>query len=115
MRKLENALFAKEVPDPRRIISQRLAKPIKCNTMFDPRIDRFDQCDEIADRTKMNVGRLIPGKLQILGQWHMAAERHLHPDPPMPEIGEGNDRVAADPQHMFEHFARLPRCLQGLR
>ena len=33
----------------------------------------------------------------------------------MPEIGERHDGAAADPQHVFQHHARLPGRLQGLR
>ena len=88
---------------------------IERHAALDPRIDLLHERDEILDRAKMDIRRVIPGAGQIARQRHASAECHLKPNAPMAEIRKRHDRVAADPQHMFEHLARLACRLQGLR
>ncbi len=63
----------------------------------------------------MDVGRLVPGDRQVLGHRHASAEAQLHADLPVAEIGEGDDGVPADAQHLLQHQPWAARRLQRLR
>src|SRR5712671_4574096 len=77
--------------------------------------DRGAQVAKILDGAEVDVGGVVPGVRQIVGLRHASAEHEQETDAPMAEIGERYHRMAADPQHVFEHGAGMAGGLQGLR
>ena len=46
--------------------------PVERDAALDARADLVAQHDEVADRTEMNVRRLVPGLVQQIGYRHAA-------------------------------------------
>src|SRR6266478_6507967 len=112
----KHALLAKHVPEPPgQIDPQRAAVEIERDRALHLDVDLVAQLHEILDGAEMNVRRVVPGRRQIFGARHMAADQQLQPHLPEAEIRKRYDGAAADPQQIFQHHTRLPCRLQRLR
>src|SRR6187402_3188947 len=112
----KDRLFAEQVPEPPRCVEpQRRPPGIERHRLFHPDSDFGAELAKVLDGAMMDIRRVVPAERQDIGARHMAREQELQPDLPVAEIRERHDRVAPDPQHVFQHDARVPRGLQGLR
>ena len=94
---------------------QRPAVEIERDRALHLDVDLVAELHEILDGAEMDVRRVVPGRRQVFGARHVAADQQLQPHPPEPEIRERDDGAPADPQQILQHHPRLPRRLQGLR
>src|SRR3954469_24987534 len=94
----EHALLAEHVPEPpRRVEAQRPAVEIERHRALHLDVDFAAQLHEILDGAEMDVGRVVPGRGEILGARHVAADQKLQAHLPETEIWERHDGAAADP------------------
>src|ERR1700726_1155542 len=112
----EHALLAEHVPEPPgRAQPQRTAVEVERHRALHLDIDLVAELHKVLDGAEMDVRRVVPGRGQVFGARHVAADQELQPHPPEAEIRERDDGAAADPQQVFQDHPRLPRRLQGLR
>ena len=112
----KDRLRAEEIHDrQRRGDSKRRAGKIEGHAALDDGAHLFRKIDEILDRAKVNIGRLVPAVMQIRRSRHAAVQQELHAHAPMSEVREGDDGAPADAQHVLQHHPRALRRLQGLR
>src|SRR3982074_390336 len=104
-----HALFAAQVPGPPgQIDPQRTAMEVERDRALHLDVDLVAELHEILDGTEMDVRRIVPGRRQIFGARHVAADEQLQPHFPETEIRERYDGATSDPQQIFQHHARLP-------
>ncbi len=70
---------------------------------------------EVGDGKQVHVGRVVPLVGQVRRHRHFPSERNLQPQVPAAEIGEGDDRLAPDAQHVEDDLLGAAHRLQGLR
>src|ERR1700726_244904 len=93
----EHALLAEHVPEPPgRNQPQRPAVEIERHRALHLDVDLVAELHEILDGAEMNVGRVVPGRGQVVGARHVAADQELQPHLPVAEIREGDDRAPPD-------------------
>ena len=78
-------------------------------------VDLVTELHEILDGAEMDVRRVVPCRRQIVGARHLALHQQLEAHFPVAEIRKRHDGAVANAQQVFQHHARLARCLQGLR
>src|SRR6202035_5332267 len=95
----EDTLLAEHVPEPpRQIDPQRTAVEIEGYRALHLDVDLVAELHEILDGAEMDVRRVVPGRRQVFGARHVAADQELQPHLPETEIRERDDGTAADPQ-----------------
>src|SRR5690606_4242526 len=84
-------------------------------TMDDLNILFAAQHLKILKGTEVDVRRVIPFVRQQIRYRHPPAGSEIVTRLPVPEIGEGNDALLTDPQHLVQHQMRIMQRLQCLR
>src|SRR3981189_3901528 len=88
----KHALLAEHVPEPPgRVEPQRTAVEIERDWALHLDVDLVAELHEILDGAKMYVRRVVPGRRQIFGARHVAADQQLQPHLPETEIWKQHD------------------------
>ena len=69
---------------------------------------------EILHGAQVDIGGVVPLVGQCGRHWHAPLQAQVGADPPVTEVGEGNDRLATHAQHFVEDLIRAQYCLQSL-
>src|SRR5690606_22816386 len=69
---------------------------------------------EVVHRAQVNVRRVVPGVGQGSGNRHPPLAGQIPAQPPVAEVGKGNDAFLAEPQHFAQDEVRVTHRLQGL-
>src|SRR5690606_28356322 len=84
-------------------------QPIK-----DPDRALMAQVLEILEGAEVDVWRVVPSVRHELGYRHATLGPQVQPAAPVAEVGEGEDGLAADAQHVFDDAIRIVHRLQRL-
>src|SRR6267142_3484216 len=85
----KHALLAEHVPEPpRQVDPQRATVEIERDRALHLDVDLVAELHEILDSAEMDVRRVVPGRRQIFGARHVAADEQLQPHLPEAKIRE---------------------------